>query len=306
MTHRIGFIAILGLLAGGALLSTLGTPDNEVTLASLGDVWADAMRDVDQVGMQVTRLSDDEEMRVGDELAQHANFGPADLRSEAYVQTVARPLLANLRRPRIRYRFHVVESDEINAFALPGGHIFVMTGLLKFVENEAQLTAVLGHEISHIDLRHCVEHYQYQYQLKQAGMPTVGWLVELAHRLATINFSSVQELEADAHGESLNVQAGYDPDAAAVLFFHMRQEFGEPDSVQPATPAGELRHALGKSIAAYFRSHPPSAERAQKLEALTAQHERDLQGRQFYRGVRNLKARVPRVSKEYPEEFRTY
>jgi predicted Zn-dependent protease len=62
----------------------------------------------------------------------------------------------------------VVASAEVNAFALLGGQVFVTRGMLGFVESEAELAAVLGHEIAHVDLRHCVERYQYEYRSARA------------------------------------------------------------------------------------------------------------------------------------------
>src|SRR4029077_11517551 len=126
------------------------------------------------------------------------DMGREDADAGRYVMGVAQPLLPYLRRPGIRCEFHVIDSPLTNAFALPGGQIFVMRGLLEFVESEAELAAVLGHEMSHVDLRHCIEHYQYEAKLKKAGVPELGWIVETAHRLVMLGFSPQQELEADA------------------------------------------------------------------------------------------------------------
>ena len=211
---KIKLIVVLALLLGGAVLATRGTADSEVSLSSLVDLWSDALRDTDQIGMKLTRVSDAEEMRIGAELARGvSDFGSEDAAAAAYVAGVAQPILPHLRRQGIHYRFHVIDSPQVNAFALPGGQIFVMRGLLEFVESEAELAAVLGHEMSHVDLRHCIERYQYEAKLKKAGIPELGWMVEAAHRLATLAFTQQQELEADAQGERLSVESGYDPDA---------------------------------------------------------------------------------------------
>jgi predicted Zn-dependent protease len=211
--------------------------------------------------------------------------------------------LPHLRRQGIRYQFHVIDSPQINAFALPGGQIFVMRGLLDFVESEAELAAVLGHEMSHVDLRHCIEHYQYEARLKKAGAPELGWMVEMAHRLMTMGFSPQQELDADAQGERLSVESGYDPDAEAALFTRMKARFHEPSRVQATTPAGEVTEAAGEAIGAYFRTHPPSEERVARVNDMLARHRENLAGR-FYVGKRNLRERVPRSSHEYAGEFR--
>src|SRR5579864_3177100 len=179
-------IGLILLLLTGATLATFGKHDAGVTLASVRELWSDALRDTDQVGMRATRISDFEEMRLGKQLAGNiGNLRPPDERASVYVNEVGQLLLSNLRRPGIAYQFHLVESADVNAFALPGGQIFVTSGTLDFVESEAELAAVLGHEISHVDLRHCVERYQYETTLRKAGIPEAGWMVEMAHRIAT-------------------------------------------------------------------------------------------------------------------------
>src|SRR5258708_8762993 len=232
---RIRFFVVLAWLAAGAALANRGTADPDVSLSSLVELWSDALRDADQVGMKLTRVSDAEEMRIGSDLARGITE-TEDEAETAYVKAVAQPLLAHVRRQGIHYEFHVIESAQINAFALPGGQIFVMRGLLDFVESEAELSAVLGHESSHVDLRHCIERYQYEAKLNKAGVPELGPVVEMAHRLATFAFSPEQELDADALGQTLSVEAGYNPDAAADLFKRMQARFHEPPPTQTTTP----------------------------------------------------------------------
>src|SRR5258708_13299086 len=233
----IRFLIVLVLLAAGAVLATKGTADPDVSLSSLVELWSDALRDADQVGMKVRGVSDAEGMRIGSDLARGITE-TEDGADTAYVKAVAQPMLAHVRRQGIHYEFHVIESPQINAFALPGGQIFVMRGLLDFVESEAELSAVLGHEISHVDLRHCIERYQYEAKLKKAGVPELGSIVEMAHRLVTLGFTPQQELDADALGQTLSVEAGYKPGARRDPFQRMQARFHEPARTQATTPAG--------------------------------------------------------------------
>lgn len=305
--HRISLFVVLALLAAGVVLATIGASRRPVNFASLLSLWSDALRDTDQIGMRLTRLSDADEMRIGSELARSAPFPllapDAEARDSGYVSDVAQALLPRVRRPGIRYQFHVVASPEVNAFALPGGHVFVTSGMLGFVESEAELAAVLGHEISHVDLRHCVERYQYEYRLKKAGAPELGWMLELAHRLATKRFSSDQELEADARGEALAIQAGYDSDAMAALLERMKARFHEPAPRVASTPAGEVAQAAGEAVSSYFRTHPPFAEREQQLAEMRARNHRELKGRSFYVGKENLRTRTARAKREWRTEY---
>jgi beta-barrel assembly-enhancing protease len=301
----IRFGLVLSLLMVGAVLATRGSSDLQVSLASVVELWSDTLRDTDQIGMKLTRVSDAEEMKIGTDLARGVgDMGHEDTDAGRYITGVAQPLLPHLRRLGIHYQFHVINSLQINAFALPGGQIFVMRGLLDFVESEGELAAVLGHEMSHVDLRHCIEHYQYEAKLTKAGAPELARMVEMAHRLVMLGFSPQQELEADAQGERLSLESAYDPDAGPVLFTRMKTKFHEPSRVQAATPAGEVRQAAGEAIGAYFRTHPPSEERVRQLNDILARHRQELAGRWFYVGKENLRERVPRSSHEYAGEFR--
>lgn len=305
--QKLRLAVVLALLLFGAIFTAIRPSDARVNLSSILSLWSDTRRDADQVGMRLTRLSDADEMRVGDDLAPSVlSWAKEDPAASAYVTDVAGTLLPHVERRGIRYTFHVIDSPQINAFAMPGGQVFVTTGLLGFIETEAELAAVLGHEISHVDLRHCVERYQYQYRLKKAGMPEAGWIVEMAHRLATLGFSPYQESEADLNGERLAIESGYDPDAPATLFKRMQIKFGEPAPQPAATPSGEVEQAVGAAIGSYFRTHPPSADRARELNFMVVRHRRDLNGRRFYIGQVNLQQRIARIRQEFPDEFRTF
>jgi beta-barrel assembly-enhancing protease len=293
-------ILVLCGLAGGAAVATFGAKDPEVNFSSLLDLWSDTLRDADQAGMKATRVSDAEEIRIGSDLAQSVLAGEVKSANDtAYVTAVAQRLVPHVARTGIPYHFHVVKSPQINAFALPGGQIVVFTGLLDFLESEAELAAVLGHEMSHVDLRHCIERYQYELKLKHAGVPEAGAIIEMAHGLATASFAPYQELDADAQGVRLSVEAGYDPEAAARLFHRMKAVFGETSTQPGATPAAELERATAGAFTAYFRTHPPSAARAQALDHIIYGNRRNLGDRTFYVGKENLKQRIARDQHEW-------
>jgi predicted Zn-dependent protease len=292
------FFVVLTLLIGCGAVAMLGTLGSGVNLSSVLALWSDTVRDADQVGMRLTRVGDPGEMKIGADLARSMP-SHEDAAATAYVTEVAQSLLPHIRRRGIHYQFHVIESYGINAFALPGGQVFVTASLLDFAESEAEVAAVLGHEISHVDLRHCIERFQYQVALKKVGVPDeLGWLTETAHRLATMGFSQDQEREADAQGERLTIEAGYDPNAAAALFSRMAIKFGDTSRPPATTPAGEVAGAIGGALGSYFRTHPPSEERAREMRAMAARH-----GGHFYAGKENLRRRIPRSRQEFPGEF---
>jgi predicted Zn-dependent protease len=301
------FLALLVLMVACGATVLLGNLDPDVSLDSARELWSDVLRDVDDLGLHATRVSAYREMQLGDQMAaQLATGNREDPEAAKYVAAVAEQLLPHVNRKAIRYHFHVIDSPEINAFALPGGQIYVLSGLLDFLQSEAELAAILGHEISHVDLRHCIEQYQYQLALKKVGMGQVGAIAGFAHELVAIGYKQDQELEADFSGERLAIEAGYDPDAAAAVFERMQRKFGEGNATPATTPAGEIGQAIGAAFDSYFRTHPPSEARARQLSGMTGRNRRELAGRTFYRGVKNYQTRVARGTQKYVEERHVY
>lgn len=306
MTKPYGLAIVLAATLGCGAVVWLGEIETDVSLSSTSEIWGDLLRDADQFGFHLTRMSDQKEMELGNRLAatMTAN-GATDPAWERYVSEVGATLAPHLRRQGIQYRFHVVQFPIVNAFALPGGHVFVFTGLLEFLHSEAELASILGHEMSHVDLRHCVELYQYEAAFEKAGVGDLGQAVELVRRITARGYSKHQELEADAQGFRLAAQAGYSPEAGVVIFLRMRQVFGEPPEPAARTPVGELARAVVTEMGSYYQSHPPTAERMRRLEALVARNRKRFSGQRFYEGVENYQRRVPRRQQEFPHELKT-
>jgi predicted Zn-dependent protease len=305
MKTKMAFPIVLAVLIAAGVLASVGTRDNSVTLASAGEVWGDILRDADQVGLQFTRMSDADEMHIGSELATSIRtWAPEDAKDSQYVTDVAASLLPHIRRKGIHYQFHVIESPAVNAFALPGGHVYVMRGMMDVLLSEAELAAVIGHEMSHVDLRHCAERYQYENAFAKAGAHSMGVAVGLARSIVAAGYSQYQELEADADGTRLAIEAGYDPDAGQAVFTRLEKLMGETRPPRATTPAGELAQAMDEAVMGYFRTHPTSEERIKRLAALYASNHRRLQAKAFYAGVQNYSVRVPRTQKEFPGEKR--
>jgi beta-barrel assembly-enhancing protease len=303
---RTRFFLVLASLIAGAALATRGTSDPAVSLESLTELWSDTLRDTDQIGMKVTRVSDADEMRIGAELARGvADFEPVDPVAQDYVNAVGQIVAQHVSRRGIRYQFHVINSPAINAFALPGGRIFINSEMLNFLQSEAELAAILGHEISHVDLRHSIERYQYEAKLTKAGLKQVGQIVEIAHRLATFSFAQYQESNADAQGERMSIESGYDPTAAASLFRRMQAHLGERARSPATTPGGEVAQSVDDALASFFRTHPPAEERTRDLDAIVVMQRASLRGKPFYVGRQNLAERVPRSIRDYPDEYQT-
>jgi predicted Zn-dependent protease len=178
-----------------------------------------------------------------------------------YVAGLGRKLVLVSDRPRLKFHFTILDSDLLNAFAAPGGFVFVTRGLLSQVENEAELAVVLGHEIAHVCALHSVVLIQKQLGYGALGvlgailagvalgpeaMVMVGQTADLFTGLYLLGYSREHEREADRVGLRYAISAGYNPQAA-LSFFH-RLEVLE-------TRAG------GEEWEPYSRSHPAVGER---------------------------------------------
>ena len=165
------------------------------------------------------------------------------------------------------FTFEVVADPSINAFALPGGHMFIHTGLLKAVDNEAQLAGVMGHEMSHVILRHGTNQASKANLIElpaalaaqMAGKGTMmGQLAQLGIGLGAnsvlLKFSRSAESQADLTGSHLMAESGYDPMEMAHFF----------------TKLGALTHSPGQglsgSVAQFMSDHPNPDNRERAIE----------------------------------------
>ncbi|KAJ0390339.1 hypothetical protein P43SY_010597 [Pythium insidiosum] len=154
--------------------------------------------------------------------------------------------------PHMKWRFHVIDSAEPNAFCLPGGKVFVHTGLFKILANEDTLAAVMFHEAAHGVARHGAEKVSFSllvYGLLAFLLPDYGRLGDLVVHLAVdLPFSRKLELEADSLGLRLMAKACYDPRAS----LQMNAALGKANEIQ---------------VFKYFSTHPPSDERMQAVRS---------------------------------------
>lgn len=175
------------------------------------------------------------------------------------VQVTGEAVARGARRREIPYRFTVIEDAEPNAFAVPGGSVFISHSLIELCEgNRDSLAGVLGHEVAHIDLRHAV----FQLAARAAartGAGLLGRTVLLRHvagqmeELLVKGYSQDKELEADLVGAELARSSGHDPRGFAYLL--RKLAVLQPQSNKPLW-----------QLFRYFSSHPPIEERIRQLD----------------------------------------
>lgn len=181
----------------------------------------------------------------------------------AAVQQILDALAAEVPDSGYSFELRVLKSDEVNAFALPGGKVFVLSGLLELSDDPSEVAAVMGHEMQHVLGRHGLRG-----MVQQAGIgialsalfgdasAVVGMLGDAAGKLGALKFGRDQERDADAVGLKLLAGAGFDPDGAARFFGKLAEEAGETGSSI-------------ESAAALVSTHPASAERMDRLAGLS-------------------------------------
>lgn len=145
-------------------------------------------------------------------------------------------------RDVFNWRLYIIDKDDVlNAFAIPGGTVFIYTGLINYLENDSQLAGVLAHEISHIELRHSTKQltkqYGVQYLTQLISAATNSGLLQnvsgIAAELATLSFSRNDEYEADATAvEILAVTGKYDPYQTAGFFQKMMNDNGTGATIE--------------------------------------------------------------------------
>jgi metalloendopeptidase OMA1, mitochondrial len=173
------------------------------------------------------------------------------------VEEVGRRIAAASPHPDWDWQFTVIENDEPNAFALPGGKVGVNTGLFQVAENDDQLAAVMGHEVAHAIARHGAERMSQQVlmQMGLAGLgvatdaTTAGLAAQAATLVITLPYSRTQEAEADHIGMIYMAKAGYDPRQAIVLWQNFEKFGGDrPPEFMSTHPAPGSRIANLESL----------------------------------------------------------
>ena len=182
-----------------------------------------------------------------------------------YVQTVGDRVAAQSDRPELKYTFTIIDSPDVNAFALPGGYIYINRGLMAYMETEAQLAAVLGHEIGHVTARHSVRHHRNTVLANTAGLAVAigtgvgaaGQVASVAGQAAISGYGRDLELEADRLGSRYMAESGYDHEEMlkVLSILKYQQEYAQ-----------ERARNEGRDATAYhgvFSSHPDNDERLQ-------------------------------------------
>jgi len=206
-------------------------------------------------------ISTTDEVSIGQSMSKEVetqNKVFADPVVENYINELGQKLAGLSDRTDLPYHFKVLESSDINAFACPGGYIYLYSGLLKTMDNEAQLAGVMAHEIGHVVARHSVKRLQQVLGIQVLLSIALGQSSEITQQAVSTGVSVIlqgysrdNEYEADYDGALYMTKAGYNPQGMIQLF----QKFVEMEKDRKTTALDKL-----------FESHPPSTDRITRVQ----------------------------------------
>ena len=210
-------------------------------------------------------MSPQQEVQIGAQ--EHENivkqFGLyADQDLQNYVNQIGGRVVQNTERPEVQYKFYLLDSPVVNAFALPGGYIYLTRGLMALANNESEMASVLAHETGHITARHSAERYSRgvvtslgaMILATAIGSSGASEAIGLGSDLYLKSYSRGQENEADTLGIRYLTRAGYSADAMAGFLRNLQAEKALQDQI-------DGRKSNGMS---YFSTHPATGERVSK------------------------------------------
>lgn len=209
----------------------------------------------------VNLISIEEEWEMGRQLEAEL-AGELDLLDDPavneYVTRVGEMLVAETEMADLEWRFHVVENSDVNAFNVPGGLVYVHTGMIREAGSAAEFVAVMGHELGHGVERHGTERLSQQYGLSVLASLVLGQdpgvlqeiVAQIAAAGAIAQFSQEQEFEADEVGTRLMAEGGFHPRGMVALLEHLL----------------ELREREPGTVEQLFATHPAVPERIDRAE----------------------------------------
>jgi len=286
MKFRIGLLTITFMLFGFVSVAQSGATDDankqdsqstkkeKIKKGSKDDVDAVGNRDMGKTGLG-NWISLEKEMAIGKQVAQQVEesvkFVQDPMISE-YVNRVGQNLVRNS-DAKVPFTIRVVDSDEVNAFAMPGGFFYVNSGLILAADSESELAGVMAHEIAHVAARHWARGTTRGNMLSLSSIPLIfigGWtgfgartVAQTALPMTFLTFSRGFEAEADYLGVQYLYKTGYDPQGSVSFFEKLQAK----EKRKPGT------------LAKAFSSHPLTPDR---IEASQNEIARILPAKEMY------------------------
>jgi len=219
---------------------------------------------------QLLLISEGQEMALGLQSAQEVLKKEKESKDQLQIQRVKRVgsrIAVAANKPDYKWEFHVIEKDTVNAFCLPGGKVFVYTGILELTTSNDELAAVMGHEIAHALLRHGGERVSMALMTQMGGQaasialgstvsPVASQVFDQAYGVGAqvgvmLPHSRSQESEADEVGMILAAKSGYEPSGALSLWRKM----------------DAYAKSKGQNVPGFLSTHPTTTDRIAAIQA---------------------------------------
>ena len=216
---------------------------------------------------EISLMSEAQEIAIGQEnhpqiLAEMGQYNEPEL--QRYVSDIGQKLAKTSERPNLPWTFTVVDQPVVNAFAVPGGFIYITRGILAYLDNEAQLVGVLGHEIGHVTARHSAQQYT-RATGGQLGLLALGIFVPGAQQfgqlgaqalgLLFLKYGRDDELQSDSLGAKYAASNGWDPRAVPGFLATL----------------GRLSEGSEKGLPNWLSTHPEPASRVDEVQGVVQQ-----------------------------------
>jgi predicted Zn-dependent protease len=241
-------------------------------------------------GVASVLISDEQEVQIGQQVKAELEKDPKfkyveDPAVVSYVNRVATPILQSANEVRrVPWKVHVVDDDKmVNAFATPGGFIYIYTGLILAADSEAELAGVIGHEAAHVTERHSARALVNQYGIQAVTSLALGENASLLGQITStiagqglmLANSRSAENEADRAGAHFSNGGGYDPRGLATFFEKLKAEQG-------STPG----------ILAFLSTHPDPGDRVENVKRIIQQDGLRATGGRTSDKLDDIKARI--------------
>ena len=220
---------------------------------------------------ELSFMSESQELALGQQSdpSIQAEFGIyADSLLQHYVGIQGQSMVKISHRPTLNFQFRIMDSEVVNAFAVPGGYVYFTRGILAHFNNEAQFMGVLGHEIGHVTARHGAQQ-QTKQLLLQGGLiigmiasPKFAQYADVASQglqLLMLKYSRDHESQADKLGVEYSSKTGYDAREMAGFF----------------QTIGRIQEAAGANIPTFLSTHPDPGDRYNKVKAMAVETQKD-------------------------------
>lgn len=221
-------------------------------------------------GADFVLMSQSQEIKIGREMHEEMKAKNAfypDPEVQAYVNRVGQKLAKNSDRPELAYTFTVIDEASINAFATPGGYVYINRGLMIYLDNESELAGVLGHEIGHITARHAVR--QQTASAANSVLASTAYILTGSADLADASnmygtslvrgYGRDMELEADSEGAAYMHRAGYDPEELLEVIGVLK------DQEQYNRAKAKASGRKSQTYHGVFSTHPRNDKRLQQV-----------------------------------------